>query len=330
MPRPKIFIGSTKEKLELAKQIYSVLQDVGDVHFWPNVFAPGETSIEAIIDIANDVDFGVFLVTGDDKVVSRGIENSRPRDNIIFELGIFMAKVGRGRTFIVYDRDEKPILPSDLNGLIYIPYRLQASRRDPAQPDIPNSLVAPCHSIEGVIKQKGTLADERNSQSQFQFGKEFFGAVGKEWFANYEFDQEGRLSKASPYLPDLTRGLSLYWAAHDLLWTVIVLKSNQDSTQIRRGLCAAAWQVEQAGLCRSPEGTYSRLKDYAEIAKDMSDKPDYWTHERRHELAVLLLKSAHDLGISMNNIVLSIGPKGYLPLPPRPGVNDEAIAAFLE
>jgi hypothetical protein len=329
MPRPKIFIGSTTEKQAIAKQVHSVLQNVGDVSFWPNVFAPGEPSIEAILDIAKEVDFGVFLVTGDDKVISRGVEHTRPRDNIIFELGIFMAKVGRGRTFIVYGQNEKPILPSDLNGLVYIPYRLQANIRDPRQPDIPNSLVAPCHTMEGIIQQKGTLAEEQHAQSQFKFGKELFGAVGTEWFANYEFDQEGRLWKDSPYQPDLTRGLSLYWAAHDLLWTVIALKSNQDASQIRRGLCAAAWQLEQSGLCRSPEGTYNRLRDNAKVAKDMSNDPEYWTEQRRHELSRILLNSAHDLGLLMNNIVLSVGPKGYLPLPPRPGVNDEAIAAFL-
>jgi hypothetical protein len=87
--------------------------------------------------------------------------------------------------------------------------------------------------------------------------------------------------------------------------------------------------LEQSGLCRSPEGTYNKLRDNAKIAKDMSDNPDYWTQQRRQELAVVLLKSAHDLGLLMNNIVLSVGPKGYFPLPPRPGVNDEAIAAFL-
>jgi predicted nucleotide-binding protein len=55
-------------------------------------------------------------------VVKRGAATAAPRDNIIFEAGLFTGTLGRARTFLVYCRDAKIALPSDLAGVTAATY----------------------------------------------------------------------------------------------------------------------------------------------------------------------------------------------------------------
>lgn len=49
-----------------------------------------------------------------------------PRDNIIFELGLFMGRLGRVRAILMEPREEKVKLPSDLAGITTITYRYES------------------------------------------------------------------------------------------------------------------------------------------------------------------------------------------------------------
>jgi predicted nucleotide-binding protein len=86
----------------------------------------GQTIIEKLEKYANDdIVFGVVLATPDDEghVAGKPDENKyRARQNVVLELGLLLAKLGRPRVAILLKSQEKMDRPSDIQGLIYIPF----------------------------------------------------------------------------------------------------------------------------------------------------------------------------------------------------------------
>lgn len=116
--KPKVFIGSSTEGLEIGYAIQENLGKYAEVTIWnQNVFSLSETIIESIVDTVYKYDFAIIIFTPDDTLIKRGVEYSSPRDNVIFELGLFIGTLGRGRTFLVYDADIKFHIPSDISGV---------------------------------------------------------------------------------------------------------------------------------------------------------------------------------------------------------------------
>jgi predicted nucleotide-binding protein len=79
----------------------------------------GRTIIEKFEDCASQVGFAVVLLTPDDVGASKtvGNQSARARQNVIFELGYFTGKLGRGRSCLLRKGDVE--VPSDLFGVIY-------------------------------------------------------------------------------------------------------------------------------------------------------------------------------------------------------------------
>jgi hypothetical protein len=120
MPKPSLFIGSSTEGLDFARAIRTSLSDVAETALWNDgVFSLGRTFIESLISAVSRFDFAALVLTPDDQMVVRNDETFGPRDNIVFELGLFMGRLGRERTFIVRPGAESGRLkiPSDLAGI---------------------------------------------------------------------------------------------------------------------------------------------------------------------------------------------------------------------
>ena len=88
------------------------------LHEQPN---SGRTLIEKFEHYATPAAFAVVLLTGDDegRLVGSGQWNRRARQNVVFELGFFIGKLGRDRVAVLYE--ETVDLPSDMKGLLYTP-----------------------------------------------------------------------------------------------------------------------------------------------------------------------------------------------------------------
>lgn len=122
--RPRAFIGSSTEGLPVANAIQESLDPVADCTIWnQGVFAPSSTYIESLQDARLLYDFAIVVMTPDDTTTKRGVTAPAPRDNLLFELGLFAGALGRARTFLVLPVDGAPRLPSDLSGVTVTSYR---------------------------------------------------------------------------------------------------------------------------------------------------------------------------------------------------------------
>lgn len=84
----------------------------------------GRTIIEKFEDEASDVGFAIILLSPEDEGGLRGANALKPRarQNVIFEHGFFVGKLGRERVVALVRQDEGFERPSNLHGIIYIPY----------------------------------------------------------------------------------------------------------------------------------------------------------------------------------------------------------------
>jgi diguanylate cyclase (GGDEF)-like protein len=101
--------------------------DVVVLHELPD---KGRTIIEKLEANAGDVGFAVVLLTPDDVGASKKNKtklNERARQNVILELGYFIGKLGRDKVAAVYVKNVE--LPSDFDGMLYVPYDRRADWR---------------------------------------------------------------------------------------------------------------------------------------------------------------------------------------------------------
>ena len=80
-------------------------------------------NLENLLSAVNNYDFACILATPDDAVVSRDVEYFAPRDNLLFEFGLFLEGLGRDRVFLIHPRMPGMKLPSDLLGIALLDYK---------------------------------------------------------------------------------------------------------------------------------------------------------------------------------------------------------------
>lgn len=123
--RPVMFIGSSSEGLVTARRLAAALESKHlSVRIWSNdIFAASDTTIESLEQAATEVDFAILVLTPDDTTTSRGKRRAAPRDNVVYELGLFGGALGRKRTFMVVETTTKQKIPTDLLGVTALGYR---------------------------------------------------------------------------------------------------------------------------------------------------------------------------------------------------------------
>lgn len=121
MIKKKLFIGSSTEELGLAQVAKSILEKDFDVAIWnekvwdTSIFKINQNFLSDLLKASLKFDFGILLGTNDDKVIFRGKEVMQPRDNVLFELGLFTGRLGTSKCAFLIDKEVK--LLSDFNGL---------------------------------------------------------------------------------------------------------------------------------------------------------------------------------------------------------------------
>jgi predicted nucleotide-binding protein len=146
----RVFIISSAEALEIARAIQNAFDhDPFSVTVWTDgVFQVSYYAIESLERTLDQSDVAIAVAEPDDITESRGKQVSSPRDNVIFELGFFMGRLGRHRSLLVEPRGEEIKLPSDLAGINTITYKFDKK-------NISASLAAACNKLREIICELG-------------------------------------------------------------------------------------------------------------------------------------------------------------------------------
>ena len=153
MKQIKVFIASSSEGLKITNVIKELLQNElgpeAKVTPWTWEFELSATYIESLEQVSGEIDFALLVLTPDDILTTRKTDKLAPRDNVIFELGLFMGYLGRKRCFIVSEERSDLKIPSDLLGIKAATFKLRAGV------DLNIALKAPCFLISARIKELG-------------------------------------------------------------------------------------------------------------------------------------------------------------------------------
>jgi predicted nucleotide-binding protein len=127
MDKPRLFLGSSGKQEKLLQALTRGLSDIARVEPWMTVFNPGTSTLERLLELTQEVDFAAFVFAQDDWTASSPSASSQPeagqaspRDNVVFEAGLFGGVLGMRRTFILHASGAK--LPTDLLGLTCVRY----------------------------------------------------------------------------------------------------------------------------------------------------------------------------------------------------------------
>src|SRR5260370_14299561 len=130
--RPRVFIGSSGEALDVSDAVQAELTRDFEMTVWnQDVFQLSHDALDSLLQALDSSDAGVFILRPDDVTESRGESRFTVRDNVIFELGMFVGRLGRDRTFMLLPTTPAVRLPSDLAGAITASYDADRFERQP-------------------------------------------------------------------------------------------------------------------------------------------------------------------------------------------------------
>jgi predicted nucleotide-binding protein len=108
MNKPRIFLGSSAQQAELLDAIAQGLEDLADVEPWMTSFNPGRSTLDRLVELSQEVDFAAFVFAQDDWTTTDSQSGqASPRDNVVFEAGLFSGAFGMRRTFILHANGSK-------------------------------------------------------------------------------------------------------------------------------------------------------------------------------------------------------------------------------
>lgn len=153
--KPRLFIASSVAHLDLAYAAQEGLEYDVECTVWnQGVFQPSRTAMSSLMDEVESSDFGLFVLAPDDVTRIRDSEKPTVRDNVIFELGLFIGRLGSERCFMIVPGNAPDLhLPTDLLGITPLGY--PADRQDG---NMVAALGPACSRIRKVIARLGKLA----------------------------------------------------------------------------------------------------------------------------------------------------------------------------
>lgn len=143
--RPKTFIGCSVPGLDVAEALQLLLEHSANCQVWnQGVMDLSTATLDNLVNSLRRFEFAIFALTADDQTQQRDKFGLTPRDNVIFELGLFLGHLGPRRTFMVRPRGINLLLPTDLLGV-------EAADYDPEDDDLVSALGTAATRIKRAI-----------------------------------------------------------------------------------------------------------------------------------------------------------------------------------
>lgn len=162
MRKPRLFIASSVESLAIAEAVNVNLDHAFEVTLWKNgTFKLSSSTIDDLVEKSSFVDFALFIFAPEDISMIRSRNEHVVRDNVIFEMGLFVGAIGKSRSFILKPRDVEMHFPTDLLGVTPADY--DANRSDG---DLVSSTNRACSLIKSEVERLGLINHERLSESK--------------------------------------------------------------------------------------------------------------------------------------------------------------------
>ena len=207
MNKPRIFLGSSGKQEKLLQALTRGLEDVAQVEPWTTSFNPGTTTLERLLELAHEVDFAAFVFAQDDWTThspqaspSPESGQASPRDNVVFEAGLFGGTLGMRRTFILHARGSK--LPSDLLGLTCVRYEATT----PAEMRVVNQ------KLRKAIENEGRVASIEGLWWQFSLTERTAREPSAVSLLRISRDRDGALEVAGRAWQEDGRLSARYWS----------------------------------------------------------------------------------------------------------------------
>ena len=172
---PKVFIGSSSEGLDIAYAVQEELEHDAHPTVWSQgIFQLSSTILDDLLRILDTTDFGIFVFSPDDILNIRDQHVLSVRDNVIFELGLFIGRLGKMRSFFIIPRNNDLLhLPTDLLGITSATF-------NPDREDIQAAMGPACNKIRRVIKELGKFRKSNNSTVFLSKKREKFTVTRKD------------------------------------------------------------------------------------------------------------------------------------------------------
>jgi hypothetical protein len=160
--KPRLFIASSVESLPIAEAVNVNLDHDFEVTIWKNgTFKLSSSTIEDLVEKSSAVDFALFIFSPDDITTIRNRNEHVVRDNVIFEMGLFVGAIGKSRSFVLKPRDVDMHLPTDLLGVT--PADFDANRSDG---DLVSATNRACSLIKSEVERLGLINHASLSESK--------------------------------------------------------------------------------------------------------------------------------------------------------------------
>jgi len=255
MEKPRIFLGSSGKQEKLLQALTRGLEVVARVEPWTTSFNPGTTTLERLFEISREVDFAAFVFAQDDWTTNNPLASplpesgqASPRDNVVFEAGLFGAALGMRRTFILHASGSK--LPSDLLGLTCVRYEATT----PAEIRVVNQ------KLRKAIENEGRVARIEGFWWQFSLTERTADEPSAVSLLRISRDRDGALELAGRSWQEGGRLSARYWSE--------AVKEKKDSSCL-----FYYWKGERPLDANAPQ-----LDGTGEIRMETADRASgYWT-----------------------------------------------------